>query len=200
MTQYGRALHELGIEIMRATTPAAKGRVERAHGTLHDRLVKEMRLHAISSIDQANAWINGFVEYYNMRFSKPPAFPIDVHRPLMSYDDLDAIFTWQEQRMLSASLTLQYDKVLYLVDPTPANQKLAGKRVLVIDYPDNRIKIQFEGRSLEYRQFDKLTHTRQGEVVSHKRLGAMLAMLSDSREKRSIKCPTRRYPAPARLT
>jgi winged helix-turn helix protein len=79
-TQYGRALHELGIEILCANTPAAKGRVERAHGTLQDRLVKEMRLEGIFSIADANAWIDGFVETYNARFSTPPSLPTDVHR------------------------------------------------------------------------------------------------------------------------
>jgi hypothetical protein len=159
-----------------------------------------MRLEGISSMTDANAWIDGFVETYNSRFAKAPRVPINVHRPIAVYDDLDSIFTWQEQRTLSAPLTLQYDKVLYLIDPTPENEKLAGKRVMVIDYADGRIKIQYEGRNLEYRQFDKLTHTHQGEIVSHKRLGAMLALLSDNHEKRSIKCPTRRYPAPAQLT
>lgn len=200
MTQYGRALHQLGIEIMCANTPAAKGRVERAHGTLQDRLVKEMRLVGISSIADANSWIDTFVEGYNMRFSKPPAVPFNAHRPVMDFEDLEDIFTWQEARTLSASLTLQYDKVLYLVEPLPENQRLAGKRVNVIDYPDGRIAIRYEGRDLPYREFDKLTHVHQGEVVPHKRLGAMLQMISDQRhEKRSLKGPTRRYPTPARL-
>jgi hypothetical protein len=94
---------------------------------------------------------------------------------------------------------------LYLVDPVRENQRLAGKRVTVIDYPDGRIKIKYEGRELGYREFDKLTHTHQGEVVPHKRLGAMLELISHNQkllqeEKRSLKCPTRRYPAPASLT
>jgi hypothetical protein len=102
---------------------------------------------------------------------------------------------------LSASLTLQYDKVLYLVVPSEENQRLAGKRMNVIDYPDARIAIRYEGRELPYREFDKLTHVHQGEVVPHKRLGAMRQMISDQRhEKRSLKGPTRRYPAPARIT
>jgi hypothetical protein len=90
--------------------------------------------------------------------------------------------------------------VLYLVEPLPENQRLAGKRVNVIDYPDGRIAIRYEGRDLPYREFDKLTHVHQGEVVPHKRLGAMLQMISDQRhEKRSLRGPTRRYPTPARL-
>jgi hypothetical protein len=122
----------------------------------------------------------------------------------MDYESLDDIFTWQEIRTLSASLTLQYDKVLYLIDPTCENQRLAGKRVTVVDYPDGRIKIRHEGRELAYREFDKLTHVHQGEVVTHKRLGAMLSMIADQSkalppERRSLKGPTRRYPSPARL-
>jgi hypothetical protein len=104
MTQYGRALHELCIEIMCANTPAAKGRVERAHGPLQDRLVKEMRLEGISTINDANSWIDHFVEIYNARLSKAPALPVNVHRPLMDYENLDETFTWQEQRSLSAAL------------------------------------------------------------------------------------------------
>jgi hypothetical protein len=147
----------------------------------------------------------GELEMYNARFSKPPSLPIDLHRPLADFDDLDATFTWQEQRTLSASLTLQYDKVLYLIDPTPENQRLAGKRVCVVDYPDGRIKIRYEGGELAYREFDKLTHVHQGEVVPHKRLGAMLSTVIENQkllpqDKRSVKCPTRRYPAPARLS
>lgn len=123
----------------------------------------------------------------------------------MDYENLDDTFTWQEQRTLSASLTLQYDKVLYLVDPVHENQRLAGQRVTVIDYPDGRIKIKHEGRDLEYKEFDKLTQTHQGEVVPHKRLGAMLQLISETQksltqEKRSVKCPTRRYPSPLRLS
>ncbi len=205
MTQYGRALHQLGIEILCANTPAAKGRVERAHGTLQDRLVKEMRLEGISSIPEANAWIDEYVETYNARFAKPPQIPANVHRSVQPYEDLDEIFTWQEPRTLSRSLTLQYHKVLYLVEPTRQNQRLAGRRVTIIDFPDGSIKIRYEGRDLQYREFDKLTHVHQGEVVSHKRLGAMLTFIAEQQnakpqEKRSIKCPTRRYPAPALLT
>jgi hypothetical protein len=136
-----------------------------------------------------------------MRFTKPPAVPFNAHRPIINFEDLDDIFTWQVARTLSASFTLQYDKVLYLVEPSSENQRLAGRRVNVIDYPDGRIAIRYEGRDLPYREFDKLTHVHQGDVVSHKRLGAMLQMISNHRcEKRGLKGPTRRYPAPARLT
>ena len=205
MTQYGRAMHELNVEILCANTPAAKGRVERAHSTLQDRLVKQMRLESISSIAAANAWIDTFVDDYNVRFAKAPLLPVDVHRPLQPHEDLDEIFTWQEPRTLSNSLTLQYDKVLYLIEPSRDNNALVGERVTVFDFPDGRIKIRHKGRDLNYREFDRLTHVHQGEVVSHKRLGAMLTFIAEQQQalahnKRSVKCPTRRYPSPARLT
>jgi hypothetical protein len=129
MTQFGRAMHELNIEILCANTPAAKGRVERAHSTLQDRLVKELRLQAICTLPAANAFADAFVEDYNFRFAKPAYLPQDVHRPLLRHERLDDIFTWQEQRSVSQALTLQYDKELYLIEPSPENQKLVGKRV-----------------------------------------------------------------------
>jgi hypothetical protein len=204
MTQFGRAMHELNIEILCANTPAAKGRVERAHSTLQDRLVKELRLRGISGLSEANEFADIFVEDYNTRFAKPAHLPHDVHRPLLRHECLDDIFTWQEQRSVSQALTLQYDKVPYLLEPTPENHKLVGKRVTVIDYPDNRIRIEYEGHNLTYREFDKLTQVHQAEMVTHKRLGSMLAFIQHEQqkqphEKRSVRCPTRRYPAPAAL-
>jgi hypothetical protein len=70
---------------------AAKGRVEWAHETLQDRLVKEIRLEGISTMADANAWIDGFVEIYNLRFAKAPRIPVNVHRPIADYDDLDSV-------------------------------------------------------------------------------------------------------------
>lgn len=204
MTQFGRAMHELNIEILCANTPAAKGRVERAHSTLQDRLVKELRLQGICTLPVANAFADTFVQDYNTRFAKPAHLPQDVHRPLLRHESLEDIFTWQEQRSVSQALTLQYDKVLYLLEPTVENQKLIGKRVTVIDYPNNRIRIEYEGRNLKYREFDKLTQIHQAEIVTHKRLGSMLTFIQQQQqqtphEKRSLRCPTRRYPAPATL-
>src|SRR5215218_1330140 len=79
MTQFGRALTELNIDIICANSPQAKGRVERAFGTLQDRLVKELRLAGISTIVAANAWLPGFMADYNRRFGRPPANAKDLH-------------------------------------------------------------------------------------------------------------------------
>src|SRR5258708_36977923 len=98
MTQFGRALSELNIEILCANTSQAKGRVERAHHTLQDRLVKELRLAGISTIDSANVFLPGCIAHYNGRFAKLPARDKDLHRLLDPRQDLDEVLCWREQR------------------------------------------------------------------------------------------------------
>ncbi len=82
LTQFGRILDELGIELICANSSQAKGRVERANKTLQDRLIKEMRLQGINTIEEANAWLPYFVEDFNRRFAKPANYPKDLHRPV----------------------------------------------------------------------------------------------------------------------
>ena len=115
-TQFGRAMNELNITGICANTSSAKGRVEQAHLTLQDRLVKELRLRGISTPEAANAFADEFMEDYNRRFAKPPRHDFDVHRQLDNGENLQATFTWREQRKVSKNLTLQYDKKLYLLE------------------------------------------------------------------------------------
>ncbi len=100
-TQFGRAMNELNITGICANTSSAKGRVERAHLTLQDRLVKELRLRGISTPEAANAFAGEFMADYNRRFAKPPRHDFDVHRPLGNNENLAATFTWREQRKVS---------------------------------------------------------------------------------------------------
>jgi transposase len=120
ITQFGRALSSLNIDILCANTPAAKGRVERAHLTLQDRLVKELRLRGIRDLEAANAFAPEFIADYNRRFARAPRSEHNAHRPLQPSDDLARIFSWQETRLVSKSLTLSYKRVLYVLDPTDA--------------------------------------------------------------------------------
>ena len=92
-TQFGRAMSDLNIDVICANTPAAKGRVERAHQTLQDRLVKELRLRDICTADDANAYLPDFMEDCNRRFGRPARNDHDAHRPLSERDCLDDIFT-----------------------------------------------------------------------------------------------------------
>jgi transposase len=127
VTHFGRAMYELNIDTFCANSSSAKGRVERAHLTLQDRLVKELRLRGISTIVEANAYAPAFMAAYNARFAKPPRSTFDAHRPLRADEDLDLLMTWRETRRVTKSLTIQYDRVMYLLDDTAANRKLVHR-------------------------------------------------------------------------
>ena len=175
-TQFGRALYELNIELICANTSQAKGRVERMNKTLQDRLVKEMRLANINNIEEANAWLPEFISQFNRRFVRVPANPKNLHMRLtQAQQELDDTFAWQESRTVSNSLTLQYDKVVFLLDPTEKARSLIRKKVMIFDYPDGTITIKHCGVDLSFTIFDKLQEVNQAEIVENKRLGAALA-------------------------
>src|SRR3954447_13686711 len=175
MTQFGRALDALNIEIICANSSQAKGRVERAHKTLQDRLVKELRLAGASGLAEGNALLPSFMADYNARFAKPPANGKDLHRPLRDDDSLEDAFAWKEERTLSRALTLQYDKVVFVLAPTDQAKAAIGKRVTVLDYPDGRLAIRYKGVELVYRTFDKLRQVSQAEIVENKRCAILCA-------------------------
>jgi transposase len=181
-TQFGRALAELNIDILCANGPQAKGRVERAHKTLQDRLVKELRLAGISTIEAANAFLPAFVADYNARFAKEPRLAKDLHRPLPTAADLDEVMTVREERTVSASLTLHYDKMLILLEPNEVTRALARKRVVVVNYPDGRFAIRHQGQDLPFRVFDKLRRVDQAAIVENKRLGDALAHIRERQD------------------
>jgi Winged helix-turn helix len=195
ITQFGHVLSALNIDIICANSPQAKGRIERAFGTLQDRMVKELRLAGISTIAAANAWLPGFIDDYNKRFGRQPANAKDLHRPLTAADDLDEILAWREVRTVTHALTLHYDRMMLLLEPTPFARGLVRKKVDVVNYPDGRFAIQFEGTSLPFRVFDKIQTVQPGEIVENKRLGAALAMV---KEQQAAYAPNRRRYDPAR--
>lgn len=135
----------LNIDIICANSPQAKGRVERAFGTLQDRMVKELRLAGVSSMAAANAWLPGFITAYNARFGRDPANAKDLHRPLAPADDLDELLARREERTVTRNLTLHYDRMMLILDPTPLTRGLARKKVEVVNYPDGRFAVQFHG-------------------------------------------------------
>jgi hypothetical protein len=202
MTQFGRALHALNIDIICANSSQAKGRVERAHKTLQDRLVKELRLAGVRTLAEGNALLPAFIADYNARFAKPPANKKDLHRPLRAGDDLEDAFAWKEERTLSQALTLQYDKVMFILEPSEQAKAAIGKRVTVVDYPDGRLAIRYRGVKLAYRTFDKIRQVSQAAIVENKHLGAALAFIRDQQLRRGPQRrsgPRRRDQREARL-
>lgn len=182
ITQFGRGLCALNIDIICADSPQAKGRVERAFGTLQDRLVKEMRLAGLSTMEAANAWLPGFIETYNGRFARLPAIAKDLHRPAPTGDVLDEALAWREVRVVSTNLTLHYDRMMLLLEPTLQTRALARKQVEVVNYPDGRFAVRHAGTDLPFRVLDKIAVVTPGAIVDSKRLGEALAWVKARQE------------------
>ena len=174
VTQFGRALYELNVDAFCANTSQAKGRVERANLTLQDRLVKELRLRGISTWEAANAYAPSFIADFNRRFGKPPRSDYNAHRPLRADEDLRQILAYRVARKVSNALTVQYDRVMYLLDDTAQNRSLVHEYVEVVEYPDGVIEVQANGVALPCRQYDRITRIDQGAEVENKRLAAVL--------------------------
>jgi hypothetical protein len=172
LTQFGRAMQELDIQIICANTPQAKGRVERVIQTLQDRLPKEMRLRSISSPAQGNAYLPEFMQDLNQRFAVEPRSSVNAHRPLNSKEDLARILTWQESRTLSKNLTLQFEKVVYQIQTQRPTYSLRQARVTVSKDAQANITILYKGKSLPYTIFHK--QTKQSEIVPSKNVNQVL--------------------------
>src|ERR1700739_4939806 len=123
----------------------------------------------------ATAWLPGFIAAYNARFGRDPANAKDLHRPLAPADDLDEILAWREERTVTRNLTLHYDRMMLILDPTPLARGLAGRKVEVVNYPDGRFAVQFNGATLGFKLFDKIQTVQPGAIVDDKRLSAVLA-------------------------
>ncbi len=164
---------------------SASGRVERAHLTLQDRLVKELRLRLISTLEAGNAYLPTFQADYNRRFGREPLSRHDAHRPLRDGEDLDLIFSWQEERKLSRNLTFQYRRVMYLVEPGPETLTLVGERCRVHEHQDGRIEVRHANKPLPCSVFfDKAPRVPQGAIVANKRLGAVLSKIQRDQQER----------------
>jgi transposase len=168
LTQFGRAMQELDVEIICANTPQAKGRIERANQTLQDRLVKELRLRGLSDIDSANAFLLEFRQDYNRRFAVVPRSNHDAHRPLLKSENLDIILTDQKVGTLSKNLTIQSNKVIYQVQTNRPGYALRNAQVTVCQNAKGEVTILYKKETLSYTIFQEAS--RQAEVVDIKTL------------------------------
>lgn len=179
MTQFGRALNELNIEILCANSSQAKGRVERANRTLQDRLVKELRLAGISDMAVGNIFLPGFIARHNLRFSRPPARSDDLHRPLnMPASRLSEILCLRDQRQLSRQLVVHYDRKQFILEDTEHARSAIGQYVETYAFADGRFEIRWKGILLPYRAYDhhqqRVTHA---SITENKRLSEVLAFI-----------------------
>ena len=152
MSQVQRLLAELGIESIPAYSPQAKGRVERLWKTLQDRLVKEMHLADISTLEAANAFLPGFIERYNARFAKPAKDPQSAWVALPDGFDYSYYFASRETRKVRADHCIQYQGQLLQLQVGPQDPGLSGKNVNVHVTPEGMINVYHGKRRVEHRQ------------------------------------------------
>lgn len=186
MTQFGRALCELSIEILCANSSQAKGRVERMNRTLQDRLVKELRLSGVDTMETGNAFLPDFIEDYNARFAIIPARPEDLHRPLnLAPDRLQEILCKREQRYVGSQLTFSFERKRIMLEETEVTRGLAGRYVETYAYADGRLDVRWKGYSLPYRTFDKDQRVTHAVITDNKRLGDILAYIKERQEQQA---------------
>lgn len=161
-TQFGRALYELGTELIFALSPQAKGRVEKSNRTLQDRLVKALRFHNISNIEDANVFLETFRTEYNQKFAKPP-LEEDVHKPLTFQEkrQLQTTLSIQTPRTISKDMLIKHNSNIYRIIAPGQVNRLSQASVLVCQGVSSKITILFRNQPLQYEVYKKHLHVDQ---------------------------------------
>ena len=144
-SQFGRALEELGVELIAAHSPQAKGRVERLFKTFQDRVIKELRLAEVSTLDAANAFLKSYLPIYNRRFAVPPAQAADLHRPRLARGELDRILCIKTKRVLRRDWTVAHNGHRYQVQTN-----VRATQVVMEERVDGTLRITHQGHGLAY--------------------------------------------------
>ena len=155
-TEFGRCMERLNIKQIQASTPQAKGRVERANQTLQDRLVKELRLKNISNIADANEFLPEFMEKFNEKFARVALEKDDAHRPLiLNESDFTLALSVQETRVLSKNLCFSYNATRYLVKLKKGQfgTSMRGGKITLYTAPDKTLQASYKGAMIEFTAF-----------------------------------------------
>src|ERR1700693_4646693 len=153
VTQFGRMCAKLGIRIIAASSPQAKGRVERAHGTHQDRLVKKLRLAGIGNYEQANAYLDEhYFAEHTRRYSRPAAEEADYHRRRPTARQLDEVFWLEEERVVSEDWVVHYKNRLLQLERQSQHWAPAKSRVRVRENEAGEVAIHYRGQRLMFRE------------------------------------------------
>ncbi len=199
LTQFGRALKTLDIEGIPANSPQAKGRVERANQTLQNRLIKEMRLANISSIEEANRWLPQFMEDFNRRFAVQPRSAENAHRPILhTAQELELILSLHHDRKLSKNLTLQFKNQEYQLVGYGNGYRLRGASVRICEGFDGKITLLHQGKLLDFRvlqQGEEPTPMADDKTINSFVNSAKTKQNTRQQWKPNIDHPWRNYPS-----
>lgn len=150
-TQFGRAMRQLGVELILAHSPQAKGRVERINGVLQDRLVKALRLEGINDLERANEYLaRTYLREHNRRFQVEPASRADAHQSVPK--GLREILSWEQERVVQRDWTVACGGKWYQLDRQHEALSLAGKKVIVRTLRDGSVQLERQGVKLKWRE------------------------------------------------
>ncbi len=159
LSAFGKACHKLSIQIIAAASPQAKGRIERRHGVLQDRLVKEMRLRGIKGLPGANAFLrNGFLETINEKFAHSAASRVDYHRPVPRGLRLEDVFVFEDERTVQNDWTIVWDSRFFQITGPRARMPLRRQRIVVRRGLDGSRVLLHHGRTLEFHEIPQRPH------------------------------------------
>ncbi|MGB8840855.1 MAG: ISNCY family transposase, partial [Aliidongia sp.] len=167
-SQFERAMKELGVEMIHARSPQAKGRVERANGTLQDRLIKKMRRRGIATMERGNDFLEEYLKEHNLKFAKEAESKEDAHIELLSSMDLDKILVIKEKRKILKNLEVQYQNVVYQLQLKNRARRMRGSEVTVLEGAKGRISIEYEGKKIKYSIYEEIAAKKT--VLDHKEL------------------------------
>ena len=145
-TQFGRAMEELGTQLIFALSPQAKGRVERTAGTFQDRLITELRLAGATTVEQAKAVLQQFLPRFNRRFGVPARCPEPAFRPLQRDLPVEQVLCFKHRRRVARDNTVKYYRHTLQLLPSQQRRSYAGAVVVVLEGLDGRLSLQHEGR------------------------------------------------------
>ena len=147
-TQFGKSMDELGIKIIKAYSPQAKGRIERVWGTFQDRLIAEMRLEGIKNREEANNFLPSFLKDFNKKFCCKPKKHIVAFRKSPPVKELDRILCLKEPRTVSKDHTIKFHGLLLQIPPSRKWASIAGQKVLVLQHSNGSVEIMYKKQSV----------------------------------------------------
>jgi transposase len=182
-TQFERALLQLGIEPICAHSPQAKGRVERLFQTLQDRMCKAMRLQGIGTMEQANAWLDGYLDQHNQRFAVAPRQAQDMHRPFSGTSQaLADICSLHHQRQLSAQGACKFEGNILQLLPNQPHAPKARAMVDIAQPASGTLRLSYRGQPLAFRSYALHDKARAGPAEDHKTLNKRVDKARDAQQ------------------
>jgi len=165
LSEFQRAMKELGVKVIHAHSPQAKGRIERLFRTFQDRLIKEMRLREIKTIQEANTFLPGYLPIYNRRFAVKPKEKADLHRPVPKELNIDSILCLKTERVLRNDFTVSFNTKLYQIE-----DKIKATRVIVEERLNGTMLITHDGAPLKFSEITQIPQKPKPVPIRRKHL------------------------------